>query len=343
MYGNCFSVRTWIMVRPTAPVAPTTATVSFSGLVSGTVRPSSYGLSGTAASIPAGLGPARPPRDGRAQLQARARARTQTSAGDVGEGPRGGCRGSARGARSGRSGAEAGRSGSWRRRVDRSRPRGAAPGPRRARRGHRLDRGVVLGAEHEVAARSRAGAGRSSDCVLPARPEADQALGRDALSAGLAGGAAPAVTPVGRDAARTGPAPAPPPRTGPAGSGRIPNVRSRRPAPPGPRRPWSGASESWTSTPGQHARRTGCMIAGRTRAPTLGYTPTRSVPILARGIGEEVRAGGLEPVRDRDDVAQEQLPRLGQRHGPPPAAASNRRTPSAVSSAATCWLTADCV
>ncbi len=48
VYGNCFSVRTWIMVRPTAPVAPTTATVSFSGLVSGTVRPASDGLSGTA-------------------------------------------------------------------------------------------------------------------------------------------------------------------------------------------------------------------------------------------------------------------------------------------------------
>ena len=30
VYGNAFSVRTWIMVRPTAPVAPTTATVSLS-------------------------------------------------------------------------------------------------------------------------------------------------------------------------------------------------------------------------------------------------------------------------------------------------------------------------
>ena len=30
VYGNRFSVRTWIMVRPTAPVAPTTATMSWS-------------------------------------------------------------------------------------------------------------------------------------------------------------------------------------------------------------------------------------------------------------------------------------------------------------------------
>ena len=44
------------MVRPTAPVAPTTATVSFSGVVSGTVRPASEWLSGTGRSIPAGLG-----------------------------------------------------------------------------------------------------------------------------------------------------------------------------------------------------------------------------------------------------------------------------------------------
>ena len=61
------------------------------------------------------------------------------------------------------------------------------------------------------------------------------------------------------------------------------------------------------------------MIAGSTRVPTLWYTPTRSVPVSPGRIGEQVRAGGLEPVGDRLDVAEQQAPGLGELHRPPPA------------------------
>ena len=177
VYGNCFSVRTWIMVRPTAPVAPTTATVSFSGLVSGTVRPSGYGLSGTAgvyqrASAP-WHGPAsstlfsgggQPPRD---PPTARSRRRPARRA-----------PGNAPGARSRRSGAEAGPSGSSTMEGSRAT---ASSGTRATRAGgrHRLDRGVVLGAEDELGS---CPCHRISSLQRPraaARAEADQTLGAD--------------------------------------------------------------------------------------------------------------------------------------------------------------------
>ena len=63
------------------------------------------------------------------------------------------------------------------------------------------------------------------------------------------------------------------------------------------------------------------MIAGRMRVPTLWYTPTRSVPVSPAAYASEVRARGLEPIRDRHDVAQQQPSRLGQLHRPAAAAA----------------------
>ena len=54
--------------------------------------------------------------------------------------------------------------------------------------------------------------------------------------------------------------------------------------------------------------------------PTLGTRP-RGASRLPGGVREEVGPGGLQPVGDRDDVAQQQRPRLRERDRPPPTAA----------------------
>ncbi len=78
--GSCFSSRTWIIVRPTAPVAPTTAMVSVSGEVPGMVRPAVNGLSGTARSIAARPFGTRRVRPAGASVGSRSSPRRQRSA-----------------------------------------------------------------------------------------------------------------------------------------------------------------------------------------------------------------------------------------------------------------------
>ena len=95
--GSAFSSRTWVIVRPTAPVAPTTATVRDSGRVSGMVRPSATGCRAPA-EYTSGLRPdpgvrsadARRQRGARPERRrARPGASAATSQGDLDERPRG--------------------------------------------------------------------------------------------------------------------------------------------------------------------------------------------------------------------------------------------------------------
>ena len=133
------------------------------------------------------------------------------------------------------------------------------------------------------------------------------------------------------------------PSNGPCGIGRTPNVMSSCPGSTRSISPSSlAASRSCTSTAGQ-ASANRPMIAGRIRVPTLWYTPTRSVPVSpaayasrsARAAWSRSAIVSTWPRRSRPASVSSTVRRPRDR--------SNSRTPSAASSAITCWLIADCV
>ena len=216
--------------------------------------------------------------------------------------------------------------------------RRAEPGAR-----HRLDRAVVLGAEHEVRLDARRAQVVLDPAGAAAGPEADEPLLADELrataSAGEAASGEPAaVTEHERVAEELD------------GLERARRQRQhaereveRRPAPTSSNRPSSlAASVRRTSTPGQACAKRP-MIAGRTRVPTLWYTPTRSVPVSpAAYASRSARAAWSRSVIAstwRSSSRPASVSATVRR----PRERSNSRTPSAASSAMTCWLTADCV
>ena len=85
------------------------------------------------------------------------------------------------------------------------------------------------------------------------------------------------------------------------------------------------------------------MIAGSTFVPTLWYTPTRRGAGLAGRVGEQVRSSGLEAVRDRDDVPQQQPAGLRELDGAAAPAAVEQPDAQRRLGPMTCWLTADWV
>ena len=185
--GSCFSRRTWIIVRPTAPVAPTTATTREFGLVRGTVRPASDRLSGTA-----GVYQRAPSNSASGERRIGGQAGVATGVGGVVARASGRSRGrpeAGRELRAHRLGDldelargrraipvpvphERDPAGLEGRRQDRDQRVRRVDGEQRheraaeARAGHRLDRAVVLGAEHEVRApcRRRGAGSRPSAC-----------------------------------------------------------------------------------------------------------------------------------------------------------------------------------
>ena len=336
------------MVPPTAPVAPTTATVSLAGLVPGMVRPANDGLSGTAEYT---SGPSRSPpghrrgrthasgrrvprsgRDARAHLARdldEARAWPATGSGRVPD-------------ESDPARLQLGRHDRDRRgRPGRRSSSGTSATPRPAAA---IARTVPLSSERNTNSGSRPALAQAllDPARAAARAGARSASRRDQRqrAAGRRRGGERRLP--GASRARTDRAGAPPPRRARAGSGNTPN------AAPGPRRhepqPPSSLRIS-VSRPRSRGQRLSNrpMIAGRARAPDALVDADAHGAGLAARVRQQIGARGLEPIGDRLHVTQEQPPGLGQRHRAPAAPRSNSRTPSDASSAATCWLTADCV
>ena len=127
---------------------------------------------------------------------------------------------------------------------------------------------------------------------------------------------------------------------GPSSTGSMTNDRSRSPASTrGSSSVSLAPSVSEISMSGQSAtnRRS---TAGRMRAPTLAYVPTRSVP--ARPPLRAARSACAEATRARNATACRcrALPAGVRPSGRRPGARSRTATPVIFSRAATCWLTA---
>ena len=222
--------------------------------------------------------------------------------------------------------------------------RAAARGPAQAGAGHRLDRRRCPRSGTRSWARCPPrGAAAPRPLRAAARPEADQALLADELAAW----AAAAARGGGCDRRRrstTGPGPAPRRRTGPRAAAAPPNVRSRRPSSTRSMSPSSLAPrESCTSTPG-HA----CAEAADDRrqdpgADALVDAHAQRARLAPAAYASRSARAACEARRRSLDMAQQELAGLGELTVRRPRERSNSRTPSAPSSATTCWLTADCV
>ena len=336
-------------MRPTAPVAPTTATVRDSGRVSGMVRPSADWLSGTGGvyqRVPAGPGGTVDLSDGlRAGRRASASSSSLSPAATsraisanafaAGDRYRSRCQMRAM-RRAGRSvgmirtaGSVVSTARSGTRAVPRPAPTIAWTVPLSSDRNTKFGsapRERMWSSTQRVLLHERKPISRCSpmSCMdgMPARPASGE----------------PAAVTSTNGSWRSSTA-----SNGPSWRGSTPNERSSAPGPRSSNRPWSLlASVRRISTFG-HASPKRPMIAGSTRVPTLWYTPTRSVPVSPAAYARRSARAAWRRSVIASTWRWSSRPASVSSTVRRPRPRSNSRTPSAVSSPMTCWLTADCV